>query len=187
MENTMTIQFKNSTQRTVIIGVCTALIIVLSQLSIPMPNNVPITFQTLAIALCGYILGSKFSAIATFLYVVMGAIGLPVFANFSGGFGSVVGFTGGFIWGFIFMAFICGIGCRFENKFISIGFGVLGLLVCDICGAFQYALIAGINFFASFMLVAVPYLIKDIICVVIAYTVSVLIVSALKKSNLVKT
>lgn len=181
----MNITFKTQTQKIVIIAVCTALTIVLSQLSIPMPNNVPITLQTLAIAICGYILGVKYAPVSTFLYVAMGAIGLPVFANFSGGFGSLLGYTGGFIWGFIPMAVLCGLGCNFQNKIISISFGVLGLLVCDICGAFQYGLLAGIDIFTSFMYVALPYLVKDIICVVVAYTVSTLIKSALVKSNLV--
>lgn len=181
----MKITFKNRTHKIVIIAVCTALTIVLSQLSIPMPNNVPITLQTLAIAICGYMLGVKYAPVSAFLYVAMGAIGLPVFANFSGGFGSLLGYTGGFIWGFIPMALLCGVGCLFENKIVSIAFGVLGLLVCDICGAFQYASLADIDIITSFLYVAAPYLIKDVICVVVAYSVSALIKQALVKSNLV--
>lgn len=181
----MKINFKNQTEKMVITGVCTALIIVLSQISIPMPSGVPITLQTFAIAICGFLLGPKLATISTVLYIALGSIGLPVFASFSGGFSSVIGYTGGFIWGFIFMALLCGFACKFNNKFISISFGILGLLACDICGAFQYGLIAQMNFFSSFALVAAPYLVKDIICVILAYTFVKLVIVALQKSKLV--
>ncbi len=183
----MNIKFKNSTEKMAVIAVCTAVIIVVSQLSIPMPSGVPITMQTFGIALCGYILGAKYASISTAIYIALGAVGLPVFSNFSGGFGSLLGYTGGFIWGFVLMAFLCGLGNKWNNKIVGVALGIAGLLLCDICGAFQYAVIAKIDFVASFMLVAVPYLVKDIICVVLAFVVARLIVTALKKSKLVTT
>lgn len=180
----MNINSRNKIEKMAYVGVCTALIIVLSQMSIPMPSGVPITLQTFAIALCGYILGSKLSAISTIIYVSLGAIGLPVFANFSGGIGSLVGYTGGFIWGFIIMAFLCGLGNYVNSKILSVILGIVGLLACDVCGAFQYGTIAGMDFISSFLLVAAPYLIKDIICVILAYGIAKLVLTALKKSKL---
>ena len=66
------------------IGVVTAVIVIMAQISIPMPLGVPMTMQTFAITLAGIILGSKKGAVASLIYVLLGAVGVPVFANFSG-------------------------------------------------------------------------------------------------------
>ena len=68
------------------IGVVTAVIVIMAQISIPMPLGVPMTMQTFAITLAGIILGSKKGAVASLIYVLLGAVGVPVFANFSGGY-----------------------------------------------------------------------------------------------------
>ena len=92
------------------IGVVTAVIVIMAQISIPMPLGVPMTMQTFAITLAGIILGSKKGAVASLIYVLLGAVGVPVFANFSGGYQLLVGPTGGFIISFPIMAFIIGLG-----------------------------------------------------------------------------
>ena len=89
------------------IGVVTAVIVIMAQISIPMPLGVPMTMQTFAITLAGIILGSKKGAVAS----------LPVFANFSGGYQLLVGPTGGFIISFPIMAFIIGLGVEYKNRF----------------------------------------------------------------------
>ena len=63
------------------IGVVTAVIVIMAQISIPMPLGVPMTMQTFAITLAGIILGSKKGAVASLIYVLLGAVGVPVFAN----------------------------------------------------------------------------------------------------------
>ena len=77
------------------VGVFAAVLAVLSQISFPLPSGIPVTLQTFAVALCGYALGCKRGTLAVLVYIVLGAVGLPVFANFSGGFGSLVGLAGG--------------------------------------------------------------------------------------------
>ena len=85
----------------VMVGVFAAVLAVLSQISFPLPSGIPVTLQTFAVALCGYALGCKRGTLAVLVYIVLGAVGLPVFANFSGGFGSLVGLAGGYIYGFL--------------------------------------------------------------------------------------
>lgn len=75
------------------IGVVTAVIVIMAQISIPMPLGVPMTMQTFAITLAGIILGSKKGAVASLIYVLLGAVGVPVFANFSGGYQLLVGYN----------------------------------------------------------------------------------------------
>src|SRR5699024_494516 len=73
-----------------------AIIGILAQVTIPLPL-IPITGQTLAVGLAATILGSRLGTIAMLLYIAMGAIGIPVFAQMTGGLGVIFGPTGGFI------------------------------------------------------------------------------------------
>ena len=73
------------TKDLVICGLFASITSVLAQIAIPFPGGVPLTLQTLAMSLTGIILGSKRGFIAQGLYVILGAIGMPIFANFTGG------------------------------------------------------------------------------------------------------
>ena len=96
-------KMKISTKTIVTVGMFTAVLAVLSILQIPMPTGVPITLQTFAMALCGYVLGWQSGVAATLLYIVLGTVGVPIFAGMSAGPGVLFGYTGGFIFGFIFL------------------------------------------------------------------------------------
>ena len=74
-----------ATRDVVLTGMFAALLTAISQLSLPMPTGVPITIQAFGVALCGAVLGWKRGALATLVYILLGAVGLPVFANFQGG------------------------------------------------------------------------------------------------------
>lgn len=71
-------------------------------------GGVPITLQTFFAVLSGLILGSRLGVITTSVYAFMGLVGLPVFARFSGGFGSLLSPTFGFILSFILAAYVGG-------------------------------------------------------------------------------
>lgn len=88
------------------VAVFAALIAVFAGLpAIPVGGaGVPITLQTLAIALCGMVLGPARAFLATVLYVGLGLIGLPIFSNFSGGVGVLAGPSAGYIAGFALYA-----------------------------------------------------------------------------------
>ncbi|MDA3871286.1 MAG: biotin transporter BioY [Candidatus Marinimicrobia bacterium] len=92
------------------------LIALFSQIAINIPFSlVPITGQTLAIMLVGALLGSKKGSLSVITYLTEGVIGIPVFANFSGGIQHLIGPTGGYLISFVFVAFI--IGYLFEKGF----------------------------------------------------------------------
>ena len=130
---------------------------ILSILQIPMPTGVPITLQTFAMALCGYVLGWQSGVAATLLYIVLGTVGVPIFAGMSAGPGVLFGYTGGFIFGFIFLTLLCGISVRRKNPAVKIILGVIGLLICHLLGAVQYAVLAHITIGASLVAVSLPY------------------------------
>lgn len=143
-------------------GLSVAVISVLSLISMPLPSGIPITLQTFAIALTGFLLGKKYSTVSVLAYITLGAVGLPIFAGFRGGLSVILGYTGGFIFGFIPLAFCCGCGKKFS---------ALGLIVCHLFGILQYSLVANVSFIAAFLTVSAPYLIKDALSLIAAYFV----------------
>lgn len=149
---------------------------VISQIAIPI-GAVPITVQTFVIALTGYFLGAKTGTLAVFVYIALGCVGAPVFANFQGGFHMIIGYTGGFIIGFLPFAILCGIG---KKPALQISFGFLGLVVCHIFGVLQYMLVSGVSLFTSFLAVSLPFLIKDILLTLCAYFLSKTLKTRLK-------
>ena len=77
------------------VALFTAVICILSIWQIPLPSGVPITLQTFALALCGYVIGAKLGAISATLYLLLGLIGLPVYAGMAAGPGVLFGPKGG--------------------------------------------------------------------------------------------
>lgn len=154
-------------------GLLTAVIAVLSLLTIPTPWGVPFTLQTFAVALAGYTLGARFGCLATALYILLGVCGLPVFSGMKSGPGVLAGPTGGYLWGFLFLALFCGLGMHIgtgikgkKRMLFPILLGILGLALCHIPGIIQYRLVSGLPSFANAALLAsVPYLPKDILSV----------------------
>lgn len=80
-----------------------ALIAVLAQISIPL-GPIPFTLQTLAIGLLASLLKPREAILAIFIYLLLGGLGLPIFAGGNGGFQALLGPGSGFLWGFLFYA-----------------------------------------------------------------------------------
>ncbi|GAA2105087.1 MULTISPECIES: biotin transporter BioY [Brevibacterium] len=79
-------------------------------------SGVPITLQTIGIALCGMVLGPLRGFLAALLYVALGLLGLPIFSNFSGGLGVLAGGSAGYVLSFPLYALICGLLARWAVK-----------------------------------------------------------------------
>lgn len=161
---------KLSTRDLCMIGLWAAIIAVMAQISIPMPLGVPMTMQTFAITMVGVVLGSKKAGIATCIYVLLGAIGLPVFAGLSGGLNCVVGPTGGFILSFPIMAFIIGLGIegRNKNKYNFVLAIIMGTVVNYIVGVIMFCAITGNGVGTGIMACVVPFIPTAVIKAVIA-------------------
>lgn len=181
----MKLQWKSRLHRMVVAGVFAALLAVLSQISIPLPTGIPVTLQTFAVALCGFALGPGLGAAAVGVYLALGAVGIPVFAGFSGGIGSFVGMTGGYLWAFLPMAFLCGLGARQKNRALALTVVFLGLVICHLCGSFQFALVSAVSPWNAFLLASAPYLLKDAASLVVAYLAAAAILRSLEKARLV--
>lgn len=175
---------KLSTKTIATVGMFTAVLGILSIITIPMPTGVPVTLQTFAMALCGFVLGWKLGLAATALYLVLGTAGIPIFAGMSAGPGVLFGYTGGFLWGFLFLTAFCGMGLRWKNMILRGVCGMAGLTVCHLLGALWYGVLADLGLAASLAAVSLPYLAKDVISVACACAVGAAVRRALRAGRL---
>ncbi len=143
-----------------------AVIAACAQLVLPMPAGVPMTLQTLAVALCGYCLGWKYALTAVGTYLLLGGIGLPVFSGFGGGFGWLFGAGGGFLLGFLLVAVGCGL--RWKKRMAAVLVGMAAMLLCHICGVAWYAFVTNQSVWQAALVASLPYLWKDLLCVWLA-------------------
>lgn len=151
------------------IGMCAALMAIFSQLSIPLPfTSVPVTLQILGLIVLAVIVGAKIATLSLIVFVILGAIGLPVFANFSGGFGVILGPTGGYIIGFIIMAFLIGYASSKQNKILLFIAAYIGVTIDLVLGTLYLKIVTGMNMKAALIAGLYPFILKDFIIVAIA-------------------
>jgi biotin transport system substrate-specific component len=157
---------------------------------VPLAGEVPISLATFAVLLSGILLGAKYGAISQLVYVLLGSVGVPVFAGWTGGIGITLGVTGGYIIGYIPMAFIAGLlyhrfgreasGTRkYIVMFVSM---VLATAVLYILGTAWFMAQTGMTLGASLAACVIPFLPGDLIKIVAVMLVSVPIEAALKKT-----
>ncbi len=164
-----------NTKSLVTMALFAALIAVSSYISIPLPfSPVPITLQTLIILLCGLLLSVKFAMGSVALWVLMGAVGLPVFANGKAGIGIIFGPTGGYIFGFIFAAGV--IALLRGNKANPIRYAIAAVvgnfLVIYPFGIIGLMLIAKLPLGAAVANGVLPFIIGDIVKLIAAVSIS---------------
>lgn len=175
---------KLSTQTITLIAIFIALLAIFSQIAIPLPSGVPATLQTFGIALIAYLLKCKKGMIAILVYLFCGLVGIPVFAGFSSGPSCFFDKTGGFLFGFLFLVFLCGLAMHTDTAWKKSTLSALGLIACHACGVLQFAFFMHISIASSFLLVSLPFLLKDALSMVGAFILSKLILKALAQSGI---
>ena len=161
---------KLSTRQMILISLFAALTAVGAFISIPI-YPVPLTLQTLFTLLAAMTLGSVMGASSQIIYVLLGVIGLPVFAGFKAGIGILFGPTGGFLFGFIISAYVIGkiIEVKKEkNIFYYFLAGIIGTVILYIIGITQLSLITGIGIKKAIVVGMLPFLPGDILKVIAA-------------------
>ncbi len=150
-----------------------ALIAVCAWISIP--ATVPFTLQTFAIFAALGLLGGKRGTVAVAVYLLLGAIGVPVFAGFQGGIGALLGTTGGYLLGFLLTALIeWGMEARFGSKTgVFLLSAALGMLVCYAFGTAWYLVVyartkGAISLATALGWCVVPFLIPDAVKIALA-------------------
>ena len=143
---------------------------------ISIPAQVPFTLQTFAVFLAFGVLGGKRGTMAVLVYILLGAVGIPVFAGFTGGIGVLMGNTGGYILGFLGSALVMWALEKLPGKrsVIQIFSMIAGLLVCYTFGTLWYMTVyAGTTGKVGLVTVlgwcVIPFIIPDLIKIGIAY------------------
>ena len=168
---------------TVRIAAMSALIVICSWITIQIPVvNVPFTLQTFAVFFALEFIGGRNGTISFFIFVALGALGVPVFSGFNGGVGHLFGPTGGYLIGFVFS---CLIYWAFEKRFgyrSILHYVVLAaaLVSCYICGTVWFSLYMSKDFFSSLMICVVPFIFPDVLKIVLAVFLSVRLKKVIK-------
>lgn len=158
---------KNKTKDIIFIALCAVLIAVCSWISIP--TLIPFTMQTFAVYFTLNFLGGKKGTVSVCIYLLLGIIGLPVYANGTAGIGIVMGTTGGYMIGWIFSGLIMWIlekviGRKMWAQAISM---LAGLIVCYTMGTAWFMVvyartIGEVGLWAALGWCVIPFIIPDL-------------------------
>ncbi len=163
---------KAKIKKIAVTAIFTAVIAASSWISVFTPFGINLTLQIFAVCVAGFVLGAKWGMAATAAYIAIGAAGLPVFSSFTGGAGVLFGASGGFLWGFLLTAVLCGISSNINKKFLKYLFMILSVLICHAAGVIQFCIVSGNNIWVSFLTASLPFLLKDLILVFVAQTIA---------------
>ena len=183
MENTAAKHHMSTAQMTVT-ALMTAITCILAPMALPIPvSPVPISLTNLVIFFMAYILGTKLSVVSYVLYLLLGTVGLPVFSGFSGGVGKLLGPTGGYLIGFIFLALISGLFVdKFpKNRILAVVGMIIGMAVTYIFGTEWLAIQLKMSFVAALSVGVIPYLAGDAAKIIIAIIVGPVLRSRLSQ------
>jgi len=140
-----------------------ALSAALSQVSIPI-GPVPINITHVSLFIGAGLLGAKYGALSQIVFVLLGAVGVPVFSGFSGGISVILGPTGGFIIGYIGCTFVTGLIIGRFGKSIKVSMLAMycGWIVTYAFGVLWYMYIMQTGIAAAFLVCVAPFLLADI-------------------------
>lgn len=162
---------KGNTRKMILYALFAALTAVLSQLAVPLPfTPVPVNLATLSVLLAGGLLGAKGGAVSQGIYVLIGAVGVPVFSNFTGGLAKLAGPTGGYIIGYLAAAWLVGLMISkgkptFWMMILSM---VAGILLCYALGTVWFLILTKNTLFYCLTLCVFPFLIGDVLKIAVA-------------------
>ena len=168
---------RGKTYRMAMTALMAAVTCVLAPMAIPI-GPVPISFTNLAIYLSLYLLGWKRGTVSYLVYVLIGAVGVPVFSGFTGGLGKLAGATGGYIVGFIPMAVIAGLVIdRYRNRGLQLAGMIVGTAVCYAFGTAWFVTVylqggKAVSVLSALLLCVVPYLLPDLLKLTLAAVIA---------------
>jgi biotin transport system substrate-specific component len=159
-----------SSKGLILSSIFASLTAICSAISIPLPfSPIPINLALLSVYLAGGLLGPRLGALSQTIYVLLGALGLPVFHNLTGGLSILIGPTGGFLIGYIAAAFFAGLAHRYRLRIKALVTGIgLGLFVCYFLGTLWFVFISGTGILSALTLCVLPFLPGDFLKIIAA-------------------
>ena len=157
-----------------------ALMCILGPLSIPI-GPIPVSLTLFAVFLSPFVIGRWKASLATLIYLLIGLVGVPVFSGFQGGPGKLFGPTGGFLISFVPAAFIAGLFIDRYTGYKQMLGCLPGLLVSYAIGTLWLSFQAKMSITAALSAAVLPFIIWDLIKIVLATLVGRRISAALHK------
>lgn len=165
-----------ATMKIILIGLMAAILCLLGPFSVPIPfSPVPLSLCTLAVYFTAFILGPGNATCCVAVYLLLGFAGLPVFSGFTGGAGKLLGATGGYLIGYLFVAFISGLFVKkvgsssAPHNFVLCVFGmILGTVVCYLFGTLWLSYQLTLSFTKALSVGVLPYIPLDILKIILA-------------------
>lgn len=168
---------KNNSKAIVYIALFSVLIAVCSWISVP--TTVPFTLQTFAVFCALLLLGGKRGTLSIIIYILLGIVGIPVFAGFKGGIGVLLGTSGGYIIGFVFAGLIFWLITSVfkKNKITDSCAMILGLIITYAIGTAWFLMvytknIGEIGILTALSMCVFPFILPDLIKIALALIVS---------------
>lgn len=151
-------------------AVCVAIICVASYIAFPIPfTTVPFTCQGLAMLLAAFLLTPKQTFIVMVVYILLGSIGLPVFAGGGSGIGSLVSPAGGYLWGFVVAYPITSLLKGMHNTFSRyIVAGLISIPIVYVFGIAMLCVMMKLDIWQALVVGAFPFIPGDIVKVIVA-------------------
>ena len=163
------------------VALMAAVTAVAAQIAITLPfSPVPFTLQVPAVVLSGLLLGPRHGALAQATYLLVGAVGVPVFAGFKGGLGVILGPTGGYLVSYPLAAAVAGLAAyavarsaRRRALMLSLLLGVAALAVIYAIGAGWLSVVTDLPLAVAVAQGVLPFVVFDLVKVVVAALVAV--------------
>ncbi|MCD8027209.1 MAG: biotin transporter BioY [Erysipelotrichaceae bacterium] len=155
------------------IALFAALMAICSWISIP--ATIPFTMQTFGVFMAVLMLGGYKGTLAILVYIILGAIGLPVFAGFTGGLSSLFGSAGGYIIGFLFSGLSMWMieECFGHSSIVQIISMLVGLIVCYVFGTVWFMFVYGdVSLWIVLGWCVFPFIIPDLLKMALAFVMS---------------
>ncbi len=166
------------------IALMSAVIAVLSPLSVPLSSAVPLSLATFAVMLAGALLGAKEGVLAVLVYLLTGLLGFPVFAGGRGGAGVLLGMTGGFLFGYVPLAYFTGLFSEGDAGFWKRTLGMMtGTVILYALGTGWFMAWTNSPLSAALAACVLPFLPGDFLKILAAGLISVRVSKALKESG----
>lgn len=171
-----------------VIALMTAVICIIAPFSLNIPvSPTPISLGSMAIYFAVSVLGMKRGTVSVLLYILLGTAGLPVFTNFMGGIGKVLGPTGGYMAGYIFLSLILGFFVDHWNNHMGMNIVgvILGTIVLYLFGTVWMSIQLNLDFVSALFAGVIPYIPGDIVKSAAALTLGGQLRKRLVKAGLV--
>ena len=165
------------------IGIFASILCIFSVITIPI-SSIPITLSLFAVFFISIILGLKKSLFTVIIYILCGCLGLPVFSGFQGGFNVLLGPTGGYIIGYLFIAVLVGfVSAKIKNFsslkriFVLFMISFVSMFFCYAFGTVQFSIVTNSGIKESLYLCVYPFIVFDVVKII----TSILIAETVKK------